>query len=458
MASLVGFLGFLLILGVIIVVHELGHFLVAKLSGMTVYEYSLGMGPLLLKVEWHGTQYSLRAVPFGGFVRIAGMDPDEEPTPGDFNSRPFLAKFLTILAGVTMNFILAILIFVILGVAIGTPKSGKDVIIGGVMPNEPADRAGLQLGDRVLSVSGQRITSADQVKPLLQKTAPPVVIDIERQGQLMTINVTPSLQDAPGKEVYIGKWSPDAPAFTVGLHSGDRIESVDGKEIYSYDQADLLVNASKKPVKLIVEHAGILQPLVVQPSFLPIPLKESFLYRTRSEVMIGVSLAATSGEWERIGLQEAVVGGWKSVIFQLKDSAAQFLSIAMNRIPVRAMSGPLGIAQISYKASKSLIATPRLGWASLLGMMAFFSVAIGFFNLLPFPALDGSRLVGLAIEAISRRPFDRKKEAFVHMVGLAILLSFVLFITVLDVNKMIRRPENAPVPPAASTHSNDSSR
>ena len=155
MISTYGVLGALLVFGAIIFFHELGHFIVAKISGMTVFEFSLGFGPALVSKTYHDTLYALRIFPLGGYVRIAGMEPDEDPdVPNGFNSKSFPAKFCTILAGVVMNGVLALLIFIVMGMAIGSPQPGNKTLVAGVELNSPAAKAGVKEEDIILAVNG----------------------------------------------------------------------------------------------------------------------------------------------------------------------------------------------------------------------------------------------------------------------------------------------------------------
>ncbi len=447
--QLLGILGIFLVLGIIIVVHEFGHFSVAKLSGMLVHEFSIGLGPLLAHVTRGGTQYSLRAVPFGGYVRIAGMELDDETrTPGDFHDKPFIAKFLTLLAGAGMNFVLAFVFFIIMGAVIGFPEPGNQVIIASVVPNQPADRAGLQSGDHLLTVAGHPIVNGDEVKPLLGATKPPIPITVERQGVHLTVLVTPKPQQTIGKDIYIGRLAQTDPAYIAGLRADDRVISVDGQDVSYGRQLDVLLADTATPYPVVVMRNGTTQTLTISARLTAaVPHRESFLYRAVPYYGIGIALDAQSDTWKRTSIGTAIVAGWQGVTGTIVDSVAQFASLATRRLPVKMMSGPAGIMQMSYKMSKA--ATTRFGLLNLVNMIAMFSIAIGFFNLLPLPALDGSHLVFEVIEAVRRKPIDRKKQAVVHLVGLAVLLSLVLLISIKDITQMVGDWGNRPAPTAS---------
>lgn len=362
---MIGILGAVLIFGLIVFIHELGHFTAAKLSGMTVYDFALGFGPALVKVKRGDTTYAIRAVPLGGYVRIAGMEPPEgdeaaesPEEPGSYENKPYFAKFITMFAGVGMNLLLGLVLVIILGMAIGEPTPGNKVYVGGVQPGAPAERAGLQPGDLLISMGGEPIGPDTKIRDVLNGKPAPVPVVVERNGKSITAMVTP------------------------------------------------------EDVKT-VERRGY------------------FYYGTTYRGM-GVALMPSDGGWRRKGFREATVDGAAGVLGIIDDSLAQFLSVITGKIPVSMMGGPAAIARVSIGATESAFIS-RAGVANLLGFVALISVAIGFFNLLPIPPLDGSRLVILTAERIRGKRFDRKKEAMVHMVGMAILLLFMLAITFKDI-------------------------
>jgi len=360
--SFVGILGILIVFGLIIVFHEFGHFVVAKLTGMGVHEFSIGFGPTLLQKKVRDTTYSLRMVPLGGYVRIAGMELDdseeERQAPNSFNKKPFLAKFATILAGATMNMVLALLVFVIIGMAIGYPLPGKKVFIGGTQPLSPAAKAGLQPGDLIVDVNGHQNPSIVEVQNQIRHGTPPVKMIVER----------------------------------------------DGKQI----------------------------ALTIQPKKIPSAERRGLIYHMTEYYGIGIQIEQSSGGWKRLNSVESIATGFHLVVDRIVDAFAQFVSLITGNINWKQLSGPVAIIKISYDTSQGAVIS-RAGLMNFFGMIGFLSVFIGFFNLLPIPALDGSRLLFLTIEAIIRRPFDRRKEALVHFVGLILLMALVLVITVKDI-------------------------
>jgi len=367
MISPLGVLGAIIVFGAIIFFHELGHFIIAKLSRMAVYEFSMGFGPALFSREYKDTLYAIRIIPLGGYVRIAGMEPDEDPdVENGFNSKPFVAKFGTILAGVMMNFILALLLFVIIGAGIGYRQPGAKTLIGGLMPNAPAAQAGLKPGDAIVAVDGIRNPSVEKASELIRNGQVPAQLVIERDG----------------KEI----------PFTVKQYKID------------YPERD-----------------------------------GAIFYRIVKKNGIGIVLSTDSGPVKRLGIGESVVHGFTSVIAMIVDAFRQVMSMITGRIPFRMISGPPGIIIAAYSVSKDAFSSLQM-FAGLLGFIAFISVFVGFFNLLPIPALDGSRLFFLVVDAVCSlfgRRIDPKKEAMVHMVGLVVLLGFIVIVSVFDVIKAV---------------------
>ncbi|MHB0936853.1 MAG: M50 family metallopeptidase [Armatimonadota bacterium] len=362
MEQLIGILGILIVFGLIIGFHEFGHFIVAKLTGVGVIEFSIGFGPALFSKKYRGTQYSIRMIPLGGYVRMVGEDTEEERgMPGNFNERPFYAKFATLFAGAFMNFVLAFIVFTIVFAAIGRPLPGKTVYIAGVTPFSPADKAGLKAEDVIVEINGVRnITSPDQAVDAIRNGKPPVRLVVERSGKQHAFSVQP-------------------------------------KKLRTAD-----------------------------------PVAGGWLYRMREYYGIGIVPDNTSGTWEREHFGTAVVNSAQHVALRIKDAIAQVASLVTGSIKPKEISSFLGIGKISYGAAQGAVKSHG-GLATYLGLIGALSIYIGFFNLLPIPMLDGSRMLFVTIEAIIRKPFDKKKEALVHMVGLALLLALVVYATFNDI-------------------------
>jgi len=364
MAAAVGIIGILIVFGLIIGFHEFGHFIVAKLTGVGVHEFSIGFGPALFSKNYHGTKYSVRMIPLGGYVQMVGEDNEEEKgMTGNFNERPYYAKFATLFAGAFMNFVLAFLVFTIVAVAIGHPLPGKKVYVAGVQPYSPAEKAGVKADDVIIEVNGVHPTEPEQVVKAIRGNKPPVKMIIERDGKQFTYSIQP-------------------------------------KKLVTVD-----------------------------------PQAGGWLYRMREYNGIGIVSDNSSGQLGRDSFGTAVANGGLEVAYRIKDAIAQVASLVTGNIPLNQVSSFLGIGKISYGASQDAVKSGG-GLANYLRLLGALSIYIGFFNLLPIPMLDGSRMLFVTIEAIIRKPFDKKKEAIVHLVGLALLLALVAYATFNDILRL----------------------
>ncbi|MEI7832077.1 MAG: M50 family metallopeptidase [bacterium] len=362
---IVGVAWFLIILGAIVFVHEFGHFIVAKMSGMKVPNFSMGFGPALIKWERNGTEYAIRLIPLGGYVLIAGMEPSEgddtEEGKGlisDYNNKPWFSKFAVIVAGAMMNFIFALVVFVIMGMAIGYLQPGKDPYIIEVNKDTPAMKAGLQRNDRIVQINELEKPTLIQLQEAIKNSTGEIKIVVNRQGTHMTLAVTPT----------------DFQYYSRG---------------------------------------------------------NSLIYTKKTMKGIGVVLDETSGVRKRLNYSDSVLAGVNGVARGMIESVASILSLVTGNISPKELSGPVGIARITYGETKDAASSIDSLFGAL-SLMGFLSVAIGFTNLLPLPALDGGRLVFIVIEGIRRKPIDRNKEGMVHMVGLAILLGLIVLISIKD--------------------------
>lgn len=197
-SSFIGVLGAIIVFGAIVTVHEFGHFIMAKLNKMTVYEFSIGFGPAIIKFTYHKTLYALRIIPVGGYVRIAGMDLGEEDSPNGYDKKPFFAKFVTLFAGAFMNFVLAFAVFIAIGVSFGYNKEHTPPIIKSVLPKTPAFMQGLKVGDRITAVDNTPVSDIESATKRVLSGKGDVVLRIERRDGVtnkeLSITLSPMLE------------------------------------------------------------------------------------------------------------------------------------------------------------------------------------------------------------------------------------------------------------------------
>src|ERR1700674_931821 len=250
---------FVIVLGVLIFAHEAGHFLMAKLFRVSVLVFSFGFGKRLFGFRKGDTDYRVSLIPLGGYVRMAGDTPEENQAgdPGEFLSKPKWQRFLILLAGPGVNLIIAV-VFVALLNMVGTEQAIIKPIIGDVVPNKPAARAGLQVGDQIVAINGEAIRDFIDLRLAIEMNArTPLRVEFIRNGQRRTTILTPDREQSefgpvgrvgilPFFEPIIGRVTPNSPAARAGLRTGDRIVAVNGKPVTQMTQFDSVVTASKE--------------------------------------------------------------------------------------------------------------------------------------------------------------------------------------------------------------------
>lgn len=330
--------------GLMIFFHELGHFLVAKRMGVTVYAFALGFGPPLVSFTRAGTRYAINALPLGGYVRLAGEDLDTSTDPGSFRTRTVWQRMAVVVAGPIMNILLAVALTtttsLVLGIPTGTSNRIGRLVTGGAVP-APAEAAGLRPGDAIVAIDGVPMTSGEAVVEAIHSTpCRQLMLMIERGGQRFNVAVTSRFD--PQRRVCLIGFSPAPTHERVG------------------------------PVRAV-----------------------AWGLSTTGQYVVGI-----------VGAVSTLVGNPRELFNQL--------------------AGPVGAGKILGEAA-------QVGVDSYLYTAAVLSVTIGIFNLLPIPALDGGRLLFLAVEAIRRRPVNPRLEAYIHVAGFALLLLLLVTLTWRDI-------------------------
>ncbi|MCS7217025.1 MAG: RIP metalloprotease RseP [Candidatus Bipolaricaulota bacterium] len=415
---------FLVTILVLVGFHELGHFLAAKLVRIGVVEFAIGFGPPLRTWKRGKTRYSLRLLPLGGYVRLAGegWDPGEFPAEETYYGRPAWARLLVALLGPAFNLLLAlVLAFAGFGL-IGLPR----LRVAGLVPGRPAEQA-LQVGDVLLAVEGRPIWSTDEVGPLVQARAPePVRFHILREGRPLEVALTPVYALEEQRYLVGAYFLPqvtlaeleEVPPLTLlsaaGFRGGDRVVEACGRPVRS--QLELLLAVEEGCREVRVQRAEGLVSL---------PLPED------------AGRAFAQGRWRAlpmvygpIGLGRALRLAGQQVGQALFLVAAALQALVARRLPAgEAVSGPVGIAAL---LAEGLAAGPLV----VLLLIAVISVNLALFNLLPIPALDGSRLLFALVELLTRRRVPPQVETLVHTLGFVLLLGLLILITARDLLRL----------------------
>lgn len=335
----------LLIIAVLILVHEWGHFITARRIGIPVHEFSIGFGYKIFSHKKNGVEYSLRLIPLGGFVRMAGEELGDPDEPNGFNRRTPLEKIRVSFAGPFMNFVLALLIFIYSYSFIGIPKASDQPVIGTVMEGKPAYLAGIKAGDKIVSVNGQAVHSwseFDRFTGDLEKSA--LDLKMSRGGQTLNFQVTPVKLDSTGNR-------------GIGV-----LNTV------NYERQGVFTS-----IKLGLQHTYELTLLLV------------------------------------------------SALAMLISGGASMADLA----------GPVGITRLVGEFA-------QVGTVFLLNFAAFLSINLGLMNLLPIPALDGSKIVFALVEVVRRKPLDPDKEGFINWIGFMFLIGLMVLVTFNDIIRWIK--------------------
>jgi len=421
-------------LGVMVLVHEFGHFIVARLFGVRVDVFSFGLGPRLFGVRRGATDYRLSALPLGGYVRMAGENPSDERRgdPDEFLSKPRWQRTLIVLAGPTTNLLLAVALTAGLFIYGGEQPTYSDqpVVIAGVMKDSPAQAGGIQPGDRIVSFAGAENPTWDRIALELALSAPgrsePVVV--ERQGQRISLSVQSDIQPFavlgyPAEPTVVGAVTSGMPAEAAGILAGDAIVAAAGQPIRSFYQLMEMIQQSEgRVMDLEVERNGQRLKIQAQPTW-----GDPGDGRPRWQLGFTFRFSTVRRSYS---VPAAVT---KSAQFHLVLSSKMVYLVGQlftGRVSLKQVQGPLGIVQESSRAA-------RRGFGDLISFMALVSLNLGVLNLLPIPILDGGHILMLGIEGLLRKDLSLKIKERVVTVGMVFLLLVFLVVMYNDVLRLL---------------------
>ena len=424
----------LVLIGVMILVHELGHYLVARVFDVRVEAFSFGFGPRLFGFRKGETDFRISAIPFGGYVKMAGEQPGETGTddPRSFAAKPRWQRLVIAFAGPFMNVVLAVALLAGMFLYRFPKPMQADLVatIGHVMPDSAAAKAGLREGDRIVQIEGIRNPTWDDVTIReLSSANRPMRVEVERDGKRLSAAVTPTLMEKIGvgsagwaqqAEIQVAEVSPGLPAEKAGLQAGDLFLSLNGQPIHSvYRIHDIVRSSDGAPVVVDFLRGDERRQVTVRP----------VLNESENRWWIGVALDRRV-VYAKLSLPEAVAESVRQNIRGATLIYELLRSIVAQRMSPKTIDGPIRIAQLSGDAA-------RQGAYSYISLMAAVSLNLAIINLLPIPILDGGVILMLLFEMLIRRDLSMPVKEAVFKFGFVFLLMLMAFVIYNDITKML---------------------
>jgi regulator of sigma E protease len=432
-------LAFLFVLGVLVFIHELGHFLLCRWNGVRVITFSLGFGPKLLKVQRGDTEYCISAIPLGGYVKMAGENPDDPHTGADdeFMAKSKWQRFQILIAGPVMNLLLAVVVlaFVLLQGADVLAFLDRPAVVGAVQPGSPAEKAGIQPGDTITKFGTADVRTWEHLDmAVASRPERDVEVTVLRNGSEQRFNIRPDLTELKTRngarfevgaigvlpDVYptVAGFVKDKPAEKSGLKPGDQILSINGERMVFGSQIAEAISKqpADKPIEFRIRRDGVEQTIPIVP------------YREGDRSLVGLYPSDATVSYkpsfvEAIGMsvkRNVEMAGL--ILNTLKD-------LVTGEASPKQLMGPVGIAQLSGESAQA-------GWIALLSLMASISLNLGLLNLMPIPVLDGGHIFIMAIETISRRDFSLQVKEKMLFVGFVLLMTLMVTVIYNDLTRI----------------------
>jgi regulator of sigma E protease len=438
------FVAAFLLFSITVFVHELGHFLAARWRGLVVEEFAIGMGKKIYGYRWRGVEYTLRALPFGGFVKLpqmVAMEAVEGKSDQDVQNLPPaspLSKIITAFAGPLFSFLLAVA-FAVLSFGTGVPQNQGLLTrtIGFVEPGSPADEAGLKPGDVVERIDSHTVSRWQGrfdgiVESLMLSKNERVQMEVTRDGQRLTVSVLPlknpqmenlrmiGIEDYPARSAIVGKVIKGSPAVEAGIKKDDIVLKVNGVTVTSPGLVRYLVGKSEGAVELTLKRGEEILVVSTMPR----------LEKTSQKKLIGIDWNMVDRKVVHVPPTEQIHNG----VFTIKRTLEALLS-PKSGVGVRHLSGPVGIFD-------NLMNLLTVDWRLVLYFSVILNVNLAIMNLLPIPVLDGGHIVLSLAEWIRRKPAETKIVEIMHMASLGVILCFFLYVTFFDINRSAKRVMN----------------
>lgn len=412
------------LLGFLIGIHETGHFLVAKLCKVKVNEFAIGFGPVIWKKQGKETKYELRLIPLGGFVNMEGEEERSEQE-GSFSKSSIPKRIAIVAAGAIVNIIFAVIVYFALST---TSINNTSNIVAGIKEDYAAQSAGIQTGDKIIKIQNKKIITSSDINEVLNKSnGDEVAVLIERNGERKIINLKPTevkyystgiyLQSIENKSTEIVALEPESIGERQGLQAGDTILKINEQEVKDNPEKVLEILQSsetteqeKLTYKFLIERSGKEIELEIIPE-------------QKANYYLGVELAVPEDTFAN-RLYYAMYDT-NEFVFSIVDNVKQIFT---GKVSKDQLVGPVGISEVVAKTN---------GFKEFIYILAVISISLGVTNLLPFPPLDGGKIVLILIEAIRRKPLKQETELKIQMLGFAILIGISIMVTYNDILRIL---------------------
>jgi regulator of sigma E protease len=432
-------LSFLFVLGVLVFIHELGHFLLARWNGVRVLTFSLGFGPKLLKVQRGDTEYCISAIPLGGYVKMAGENPDDPQTGADdeFMAKSKWQRFQILIAGPAMNILLAVVLLALILMRGAEVLAYLDqpAVVGLVQPGSPAEKAGFLPGDTITKFGTADVRTWEHLEMAVAgRPEREVDVTLLRNGREEHLRVRPDLTELrtrnnarfeigtigvlPDISPLIASFVPGKPAESSGLKVGDALVAIDGQRVVFAAQVSEAISKrpGDKPIEFRIRRDGVEQTIPVTP------------YMEGDRALVGLYPREATRSYKPTPLEAIGMSVQRNIemsgliLNTLKD-------LVTGEASPKQLMGPVGIAQLSGESAQA-------GWIALFGLMASISLNLGLLNLMPIPVLDGGHIFIMAIETISRRDFSLQVKEKMLFVGFVLLMTLMVTVIYNDLTRI----------------------
>jgi regulator of sigma E protease len=425
-------LPFIFVLGVLVFVHELGHFLLARWHGVRVLTFSLGFGPKLFKFTRGDTEYCISIIPLGGFVKMAGETPDDEtpPKPDEFFAKSKWQRFQIYIAGPAMNVLASFLIMI--GVYLygaSEPSFQRNPVeVGRVIEASSAAKAGIKVGDRLIRIAGSDTpTWADYEKAMLLAAGREIEVVLVRQGTVHTLRFVPDLIERyhaadlgvrPMLHMRVGKVHPGEAAEKAGIKTGDVVLAINGAPSDRATALDTFKRSAGKPLTLRIRRDGAERDVVVTPVAVEPPAGR-----------IGVDAGYEQSTVRATGFVDAVRLSYHHNVESAGLVFKTLRGLFLGQASPKQLTGFIGIAQ----ASGAMAAE---GAAALFMFMAMLSMNLAILNLLPIPMLDGGHIFIMMLEGLARRDFSLRVKERLLMAGFVLVMTLMVTVIYNDLMRI----------------------